>query len=193
VGTGPFQRKILTAAGLCFAADSMEVLLLSFLAVVVQSEWNLTSGQASAITASVFLGAMTGTLLLGPLGDKVGRKPVFILSAAIIAAFGLLTAAANNLASLIIIRFLVGMGVGGLVIPFDSVAEFVPTVRMKKKKLIERRSCWFSFFDLFFHFLFKIEPHVKKFNLPVHKRQAVVVFRILLDFGDSFGSYLSIH
>ena len=128
VGSGTFQRRLLVAAGLCFAADSMEVLLLSFLAVVVQSEWNLSSEQASSITSSVFLGAMTGTLLLGPLGDKIGRKPVFVLSAAIIAVFGVLTAVANNLAVLVIIRFIVGMGVGGLVIPFDSVAEFVPTV-----------------------------------------------------------------
>jgi hypothetical protein len=42
---GPFQRRILIAAGLCFAADSMEILLLSFLAVVLQSEWNLTEDQ----------------------------------------------------------------------------------------------------------------------------------------------------
>jgi len=64
---------MLLAAGLCFAADSMEVLLLSFLAVVVQAEWDLSSTQTSGITAAVFLGAMSGTLLLGPLGDKFGR------------------------------------------------------------------------------------------------------------------------
>jgi len=129
IGTGPFQRRMLVAAGLCFAADSMEVLLLSFLAVVVQAEWGLTSHQTASITSSVFLGAMTGTLLLGPLGDKFGRKPIFVASAAIISVFGLLTAAATNLASLIAIRFLVGVGVGGLVVPFDTVAEFVPTAQ----------------------------------------------------------------
>ena len=77
VGTGPFQKRMLLAAGLCFAADSMEVLLLSFLAVVVQAEWDLSSHQTSGITASVFLGAMSGTLLLGPLGDKFGRVRIF--------------------------------------------------------------------------------------------------------------------
>lgn len=123
---------MLFAAGLCFAADSMEILLLSFLAVVVQAEWDLTSEQTSSITSAVFLGAMSGTLLLGPLGDKFGRKPIFVLSAAIIALFGLLTAVANGLASLLVLRFLVGVGVGGLVVPFDTVAEFVPTVRVKK-------------------------------------------------------------
>ena len=117
VGTGNFQRRMGLAAGLCFAADSMEILLLSFLAVVVQAEWNLTHEQTSGITSSVFLGAMIGTLLLGPLGDKYGRKPAFVASAAIIAVFGLLTAAATNLTTLIIVRFFVGVGVGGLIVP----------------------------------------------------------------------------
>lgn len=127
VGTGRFQKRIGLAAGLCFAADSMEVLLLSFLAVVVQAEWNLSYQQTASITSAVFIGAMTGTLLLGPVGDKYGRKPAFIVSAFIISLFGFLTALANNLTTLVIVRFFVGVGVGGLVVPFDTVAEFVPT------------------------------------------------------------------
>ena len=141
VGTGKFQRRILFAAGLCFAADSMEVLLLSFLAVVVQAEWDLTPQETSSITSAVFLGAMCGTLLLGPLGDKFGRKPVFVASAAIIPVFGLLTAAAANLWQLILIRFLVGVGVGGLVVPFDSVAEFVPTVGFFHRGMLMAIQC----------------------------------------------------
>jgi hypothetical protein len=113
VGNGPFQTRILIAAGLCFASDSMEVLLLSFLAVVLQAEWGLTDGQTDAITSSVFVGAMLGTLTLGPLGDKLGRKPVFTATAAIISLFGFLTAAATNYPALLMIRFLVGFGVGG--------------------------------------------------------------------------------
>lgn len=127
LGYGPFQRRILIAAGLCFASDSMEVLLLSFLAVVLQAEWGLTDNQTDTITSSVFVGAMLGTLTLGPLGDKVGRKPVFTATAAIISLFGFLTAATNNYSSLLVIRFLVGFGVGGLTVPFDTLAEFVPT------------------------------------------------------------------
>jgi MFS family permease len=117
----------LIAAGLCFAADSMEVLLLSFLTVVLRAEWNLTETQTNSITSSVFIGALAGTLILGPLGDRVGRKPVFTITAAIICVFGLLTAAANQFATLLACRFMVGFGVGGLTVPFDTLAEFVPT------------------------------------------------------------------
>ena len=41
LGMGTFQYQILVAAGLCFAADAMEILLLSFLAVILRVEWDL--------------------------------------------------------------------------------------------------------------------------------------------------------
>jgi putative MFS transporter len=123
---GPFQRRILIAAGLCFAANSMEILLLSFLAVVLQSEWNLTEDQTASIASVIFFGAILGTLVLGPLANRIGRKPVFSITAAIICVFGFATAAANSLPVLLLCRFLVGVGVGGLAVPFDTLVEFVP-------------------------------------------------------------------
>lgn len=114
LGYGPFQRRILVAAGLCFAADSMEVLLLSFLSVVLQAKWQLTEEQTASITSSVFGGALLGTLILGPLGDRMGRKPVFSITAAIITIFGFATAFTNSFWPLLFCRFIVGFGVGGL-------------------------------------------------------------------------------
>jgi len=126
LGMGYFQHRILVAAGLCFAADAMEVLLLSFLSVVLQAQWGLTEQEAATITSVVFLGALVGTLVLGILGDKVGRKPIFVFTATLICVFGFATAAATNFWQLTIFRFLVGFGVGGLTIPFDTLAEFMP-------------------------------------------------------------------
>ena len=127
LGMGRFQYDILIAAGLCFAADAMEVLLLSFLAVILHVEWNLSERQTDSIISVVFAGAMIGTLILGPLGDRIGRKPVFTLTAAIIAIFGLGTAFCKTYEWLLVARFMVGFGVGGLTVPFDTLAEFVPT------------------------------------------------------------------
>jgi SNF family Na+-dependent transporter len=73
LGVGRFQHGIFLACGLCFAADAMEVLMLSFLAVVLQEEWNLTEGQTDSIISVVFAGALLGTLLLSTLGDIWGR------------------------------------------------------------------------------------------------------------------------
>jgi hypothetical protein len=126
LGMGRFQYRILLAAGLCFAADSMEVLLLSFLSVVLKAVWKLSDQQTATITSSVFVGALLGTLVLGYLGDRCGRKPIFTLTAAIICIAGFATATANDFMSLVFFRFTVGFGVGGLTVPFDTLAEFVP-------------------------------------------------------------------
>lgn len=127
LGMGKFQHRILWAAGLCFAADSMEILLLSFLAVVWQAEFHLTDTQTSTISFSVFMGALVGSLILGTLGDIIGRRPVFSLAACIISVFGLCTALANSYSALLAVRFFVGFGVGGLTVPFDTLSEFLPT------------------------------------------------------------------
>ena len=80
---GTFQYLIVLACGLCFAADAMEILLLSFLAVILQAEWGLTETQVDSIISVVFAGAMLGTLVLSTLGDVIGRRPVFGLTAAL--------------------------------------------------------------------------------------------------------------
>lgn len=128
LGYGRFQLKVMLAAGLSFAADAMEVMALSFLSIVLQSQWNLSSRQTAILTSIVFLGQFLGTLTLGPLGDKIGRKPVFLLSASIIAIFGLATAVCNSYIALVLTRMFVGFGVGGLVVPFDCMAELLPIV-----------------------------------------------------------------
>jgi Major Facilitator Superfamily len=114
IGMGYFQLVVLTAAGLCFAADAMQVLLLSFLSEVLRLEWNLTNDETAFITSILFIGAIFGTLTLGPLADKKGRKPVFLLAATIISCFGMAVAMVTDYFSLLASLFMVGWGVGGL-------------------------------------------------------------------------------
>ena len=127
LGMGTFQYQILVAAGLCFAADAMEILLLSFLAVILRVEWDLQTHQMDTIISVVFAGAMIGTLVLSRLGDLYGRKPVFTVTAVLIAVFGVATAFCQTYPQLLVARFLVGFGVGGITVPFDTLAEFIPT------------------------------------------------------------------
>lgn len=135
VGTGVFQYKILLATGLCFMADAMEVLLLTFLSTVLKYEWNLSEHQVDSIVAIVFAGAMMGTLVLGRAADYWGRKPVFAVTASLIAIAGVATAFCRTYKELIIARFWVGFGVGGLTVPFDCLSEFLPGAARGKNLL----------------------------------------------------------
>ena len=114
LGMGRFQLIVLTAAGLCFAADAMQVLQLTFLSEVLRVEWDLSDEQTALITSILFIGAIFGTLTLGPLADKKGRKPVFLLAASIISVFGVAVATVRSYWALLANLFMVGWGVGGL-------------------------------------------------------------------------------
>ena len=115
VSTGKFQYRILFAAGFCFMADSIEIVLLSFLTLVLKREWGWDDGNESnakmaSITSSMFLGALLGASVLGPLGDKIGRRPTLFRAAFIISFFGLVTAFCDNYIALLLVRFCVGFG-----------------------------------------------------------------------------------
>lgn len=126
IGMGRFQNLVLFATGTCFMADSVQVMLLSILTRKLQSEWEFDDAYISVINSCLFLGASVGTLFLGPLGDRIGRKPILISAASIISCFGLMTSFITRYEMLYPIIFAVGFGIGGLTVPFDIMAEFLP-------------------------------------------------------------------
>jgi sugar phosphate permease len=119
LGTGRFQWFILIASGLCFCGDAIQFVLLSFITMIVQQQWHLSNSITASITSCIFAGASCGTLVLGPAADAVGRRPIFLLSAAMITVFGMGMAMTQNYWTLIFMVFLVGFGVGGSIVPFD--------------------------------------------------------------------------
>lgn len=149
ISIGKFQHLLLFATGTCFMADSMEIMLLSFLTLVLKEEWkwdedsengSTTASAAdqklASITAFMFVGAMVGTMVFGPLGDKIGRRPVLFCAASVISFFGIMTALCSGFWSLLFVRFMVGFGIGGLTVPFDILVEFIPTASRGKYMLL---------------------------------------------------------
>lgn len=136
LGMGRFQLYILIAAGLSFASDAMQVMVLSFLGEVLKVEWNLTDEETAMISSMLFVGAIFGTLILGPLADKKGRKPLFLVSASMISCFGFSVSFATNYRTLLTLLFFVGFGVGGLTVPFDILSEVLPAASRGKNLLI---------------------------------------------------------
>jgi MFS family permease len=135
LGMGIFQFQIVLACGLCFASDAMEYLLLSYLAVILQSQWSLSEGQSDFISSVVFLGAMMGTLVLTPLGDRLGRRIIFAVTSATISCSGILSAFCSTYRQILMARFMVGFGIGGLTVPYDTLGEFMPSSRRGKNML----------------------------------------------------------
>jgi len=110
--------------------DAMDVGLISFVLAALVGEWKLHPSQVGFISSAGFLGMFAGALTAGLLADRVGRKPVFQSTLVIYSIGTGLCALAGSLGTLLGLRFLVGLGLGGeLPVASTLVSEFSPAKR----------------------------------------------------------------
>lgn len=126
-GTGAFQRRLMAIFGLVWAADAMQVLAVGFTAASIAATFQLTVPQALQTGTLFFLGMLIGAIVFGRLADRIGRRNVLILTVGCDALFGTLSIFAPDFASLLVLRFLTGVAVGGtLPVDYAMMAEFLP-------------------------------------------------------------------
>lgn len=136
-----------TLFAICFlvaAIDGFDVALIGFLAPSISKSLNLSAVELAPVFGAGQFGAVAGALLIGPLADRYGRKRLMIWSTV---GFGLLTAVsayAPDLRSLVVLRFLTGVGLGGaLPCATALTAEFCP--ERKRATLTTAMFCGFTF------------------------------------------------
>ncbi len=115
---------------MCFCIAILEGFDIQSIGVVassIQSEFGLTKGELGWIFSAATLGMFPGAIVAGRLSDKIGRKNILIISVALFGFMSLMTAFTTDFTSLVIVRFLTGIGMGGalpLIIAMSS--ESVP-------------------------------------------------------------------
>lgn len=127
LGWSWYQWRLFLFVGLCVAADSIEVNLLSFISVEATKDWHLEEFWEDTVAAAVFGGEVLGCAMFGLFADNYGRLPAFAMGVAFVSAFGVASSFAANVEQLVAMRFGVGLGIGGFTVPFDLLAETAPT------------------------------------------------------------------
>lgn len=133
------SRKLLLLAGTGWLFDAMDVGLLSFILAALKVDWNLTAGQLGLIGSVNSIGMAVGAFVFGIYADKKGRKSAFLITLLMFSIASGLSAFAWGLGSLLILRFFIGMGLGGeLPVASTLVSESVePAVRGRIVVLLE--------------------------------------------------------
>lgn len=157
VGFGKFQMLVLAYAGMGWISEAMEMMLLSFVGPALQSAWNLSSHEQSMITSVVFAGMLVGAYSWGVVADKHGRRKGFLITAMVTSVAGMLSALAPNYACLIILRCLVGIGLGGGPVLSSWFLEFIPA---------PSRGTWMVVFSAFWTIGTVFEASVAWFVMP---------------------------
>ena len=111
---GAFQWRVAIWCGVLVTLDGFDNAAMNYAAPVIAREWGVSVPSFGPVFGAGLFGLMLGALGSGLLSDRFGRKLVVLASTLIFSIFALATALAQSIDALYVLRFLTGVGVGGL-------------------------------------------------------------------------------
>ena len=140
---GGFQiRLLLTCAAVLFL-DGFDTQAIGYVAPALAREWGLTKGALGPVFSAGLFGLMIGALIFGPLADRIGRKKIIIFSTLAFGLGALATAFVQDVNTLLAIRFLTGLGLGGAMPnAIAMTSEFSP--HRRRATMVMIMFCGFS-------------------------------------------------
>jgi MFS family permease len=127
LGCGNSQLVTFLVASFVFLCDGQEMLVMSLISLRLKTLWNLSPAAEGTLGSCVFAGVLVGSVISGAFSDKYGRRRAIIIFMSILAFAGLGSAVAPSFASLIILRTLAGVGLGGTIPTTNClISEVVP-------------------------------------------------------------------
>ena len=108
------QWLIVALCVLLNGLDGYDVAAMSFTAKRVQDEFALSGSALGVVISATLIGMAFGSLLMGYLADRIGRRPTMLISVALSTIGMYLAAVAPSSLVLGVCRVLTGIGVGGI-------------------------------------------------------------------------------
>ena len=130
IDRGPVTSLQTLVLCLCFfinMLDGMDVLAISLAAPVLSQEWEIPAQMLGGVFSAALIGMALGSIFLAPLADVIGRRKLIMICLSIITVGMIATAAATTIPQLLTLRFVTGLGVGGILASMATMsAEFSP-------------------------------------------------------------------
>lgn len=113
------------------ALDGFDVLSISFASPGIASEWGIDRAALGIVLSMELIGMAIGSLLLGGLADKIGRRPTMLGCLAVMAIGMFMATTVKGIYDLCFWRILTGLGIGGLLAAINAVAAEFSNARRK--------------------------------------------------------------
>jgi len=109
-----FHWGVLIWCLLIIIFDGYDLVIYGVALPLLMQEWSLSAVQAGLLASTALFGMMFGAMCFGTLSDKLGRKKTIMICVGLFSGFTFLGAFASNPIEFGILRFLAGLGIGGV-------------------------------------------------------------------------------
>jgi benzoate transport len=128
MANSPMRLPQIVAIAVCFllnALDGFDVLAVTFAAPGIAKDWAIGPGAIGIIVSTGLVGMVIGSLTLGQLADRIGRRRQILLCLGIMTVGMFASAFATGVVSLGLLRALTGLGLGAMLAAINAMsAEF---------------------------------------------------------------------
>ncbi|WP_317928634.1 MFS transporter [Halioxenophilus sp. WMMB6] len=129
----PMTRLQVVAVFMCVllnALDGFDVLAISFASPGIAADWGVDRAALGLVLSMELIGMAFGSVILGNVADRLGRYPVLLGCLMLMTVAMFVAATAKDVLSLSVVRFITGLGIGGLMATTNAmVAEFANAKR----------------------------------------------------------------
>ena len=114
-GVGSFHFKLLFWSVLIAFIDGYDIGAVAFAAPSLIKEWHVAPRELGLVLSASNFGVLFGSQIFGWIGDRYGRKTALILANLLFGVFTFIAAYSTNLTELSWLRFVAGLGIGGVI------------------------------------------------------------------------------
>ena len=166
----PVTRRLLllrVIVGIATFFDAYTVLAIAFAMPQLVSEWKLTPTEVGLIISAGYVGQIFGAVIFGSLAEKFGRLKILFVTIMLFVSMDIACLFAWSGASMMVFRFLQGVGTGGEV-PVASayINEFIGA---------EKRGRFFLLYEVIFPIGLMFAGMVGFFLVPIYGWKAMFI------------------
>ncbi|MAP93915.1 MAG: MFS transporter [Ponticaulis sp.] len=116
------QIVIVAMCVLLTALDGFDVLSISFASPGIAAEWGISRAALGVVLSMELIGMAIGSITLGQLADRFGRRPTILICLCIMVVGMFLASTAGSVGILSGYRLLTGLGIGGMLASTNAMA-----------------------------------------------------------------------
>ena len=117
------QWEVVLLCTLINMLDGYDVLVMSFAAASVASDWQLDPASLGLLLSAGLVGMGLGSIVLGSLADALGRKRLVHICLGTVTIGMILSAYAQSQLQLLALRFVTGVGIGGMLATLTALVS----------------------------------------------------------------------